>query len=270
MAVAGLFYSAQSRAGDDAADEAAARNQKIKEAMEASLKWYELLPNAEAPAPLTPHVAMRWINASRGRDAQDFLVLWVHDGRPVAAASVFPFDRDLCHELCSLSRKAELVARDRSRTVWAPESSGVEFHDVPDSPVPAETPVLRLAQMKSLAARFTATLTGWKDDESEREVLRLLPRPLYRYDIKGATETHPELRDGALFAFVQGTDPEVLLLLEVVVVDDRPRLQFAFARATSGGLEARLEDQPVWKVKRSNDKSSRTDPHFTIRRVLEY
>jgi hypothetical protein len=265
-----LIQSAPSRAADDrSAEETADRNQKIKEQMEASVNWYEVLPSAEASTPLTPRVGMRWINASRGRDAQDFLLLWVHDGRPVAAASVFPFGRDLCHELCSLSRKAELVARDRSGTVWAPESSGVKFHDVADGLAPAATPELRLAQMKSLGARFTATLTGWKDDESDREVLRLLPRPLYRYDIKAAAETHPDLRDGALFAFVQGTDPEVLLLMEDVVLDNRPRWQYAFARATSGALEARLGEQLVWKVARANDRAPRTEPQITIRRVLE-
>src|SRR5262249_53144581 len=162
-----------------------------------------------------------------------------------------------------------LVARDRGGTVWAPESPGVEFHDVPDGPAPAETPVLRLAQMKALGARFTATLTGWKDDESDKEVLRLLPRPLYRYDMKAARDTHLNLRDGALFAFVQGTDPEVLLLVEAVVLDDRPRWQYAFARATSGALEARLGDELVWRVARANDKASRTDPQITFRRVLE-
>src|SRR5262245_53439951 len=143
LAVAGLIQFGPSRAADDQSlPETSDRNQKIKELMEASVKWYEVLPSAEASTPLTPQVAMRWINASRGRDAQDFLLLWVHDGRPVAAASVFPFGRDLCHELCSLSRNAELVARDRSGTVWAPESAGVKFHDVPDGPAPAGTPEL--------------------------------------------------------------------------------------------------------------------------------
>ncbi len=270
IAVVGLIQSVGARAGDDkSAEETSRRNQKIKEAMEASMKWYEVLPKADARIPLSPQVALRWINASRGRDAQDFLLLWVHNGRPVAAASVYPYERYLCHELCSLSRNAELVARNGGDTVWAPESAGVEFHDVPDGPAPAETAVLRLAQMKSLGARFAATLTGWKDDESEKEVLRLLPRPLYRYDIKAATETHANLRDGALFAFVQGTDPEALLLVEEVVLDDRPRWQYAFARATSGGLEARLGDQLVWKVPRSTNTTSRTNPHVTFQRVLE-
>lgn len=270
LAVVALIQSVQAGAGDDrSADEASARNQQIKEQMEASAKWYEVLPSAEASTPLTPQVAMRWINATRGRDAQDFMLLWVHDGRPVATASVFPFDRDLCHEVCSLSRNAELIARDGGGTVWAPKSAGVKFQDMPDAPAPAETAKLRLTQMKSLAARFTATLTGWKENESDTEVLRLLPSPLYRYDIPAGTETHPDLRDGALFAFVQGTDPEVLLLVEAVAPGDRLRWQYAFARATSGGLEARRGDELVWKVARSTNTTSRTDPEITFRRPLE-
>jgi hypothetical protein len=270
VAVTGLIGPVLAQAGDDQPnDDVSARNRKIQEQMEASVKWYELFPNAEARAALSPQIALRWINASRGREAQDFLLLWVHDGRPVAAASVFPYDRYLCHELCLLSRSAELVARDSGGTLWAPKSAGVEFHDVPDAPAPAETPALRLAQMKSLAARFTATLTGWKDDESDKEVLRLLPRPLFRCDIKAAAEAHANLRDGALFAFVQGTDPEVLLLLELVVLDGRPRWQYAFARATSGGLEARLGDVLVWKVARATNTTSRTNPDITVQRLLE-
>src|SRR5260221_5540688 len=125
LAVVGMIQSVQSHAGDDrSAEETAARNRKVQEAMEASAKWYDVLPNAEARTPLTPQVALRWINASRGREAQDFLLLWVHDGRPVAAASVYPYDRYLCHELCSLSRNAELMARTGGGTVWAPESAG--------------------------------------------------------------------------------------------------------------------------------------------------
>jgi hypothetical protein len=85
-------------------------------------------------------VALRWINASRGRNAQDFLLLRVHDGHHDAAASVFLFDRDLYHELCSLSRTAEPVARGCGRTLWAPESAGLKFKDVPDGPAPVETP----------------------------------------------------------------------------------------------------------------------------------
>lgn len=269
-AFAVLVLALRVPAGDDPpVDETPDPNRKIQALMEASVEWHELLPNAHARTPLTPQVALRWINPSRGRHAQDILVLWVHDGRPIATASVFPRDGYLCHELGSLSRGAELVARDGDIVVWAPDSAGVEFNDFPDSPPPAESPIVRLRQMKSLGERLTATLTGWNEDDSAREVLRLLPRPLYRYDMNAAKQTHADLRDGALFAFVQGTDPEALLLLEAVVVDDQPRWQYAFSRATSGGLEARLGDELVWKAERFADSQSRTKPHITLKRVID-
>src|SRR5262245_19105706 len=110
MVVVGLIQSLPCRAGDDQSDrETSERQQRIKDFMEQSVKSYELSPNAAARTPLTPQVAMRWINASRERDKQDFLLLWVHEGRPLAAASVFPTTRYLCHEFCSLSGNAELV-----------------------------------------------------------------------------------------------------------------------------------------------------------------
>ena len=65
---------------------------------------------------------------------------------------------------------------------------------------------------------------------STREALelRLLATPLYRY-----RDTSPEGSDGALFAFVQGTDPEVLLLVET-----------ATTRPLRNGGRARLLHRP--------------------------
>ena len=55
----------------------------------------------------------------------------------------------------------------------------------------AESPVVRLRQMKGLVQRFSATLTGWKSSESQPRRIALLPQQLYRYDIKAAKATHP-------------------------------------------------------------------------------
>ena len=54
-------------------------------------------------------------------------------------------------------------------------------------------------------------MLGWKADSTDREELRLLPKPLYRYEPKAGP-----VIDGAVFAFVMGTDPESLLLIEAV------------------------------------------------------
>jgi len=96
------------------------------------------------------------------------------------------------------------------------EAAGVEFKDVPKAPKPAKTPAERLRQMKAIAEGFKATMTGWAADNSDQEALRLLPRPLHRYDLANAKDPDPKLVDGALFAYVQGTDPEVVLILEAI------------------------------------------------------
>ena len=51
---------------------------------------------------------------------------------------------------------------------------------------------------------------------------------------------------GALFAFVQGTDPEVLLLIESRRDDAGAAWKYGLARMTSRALAARHNDQEVW------------------------
>jgi hypothetical protein len=91
---------------------------------------------------------------------------------------------------------------------------------------------------------------------------------VFRYDLQEAKTAHPDLIDGALFAFVQGTDPEVLLLLEAVRHDKGPRWQFACARATAGGLEAKLDGQVVWSADKSSGNVPPSSPQITIRKPL--
>ena len=116
---------------------------------------------------------------------------------------------------------------------------------------------------------FRATMTGWKGDNSDREELRLLPRPLYRYDIKEPSEVNPNLQDGALLGFVMGTDPEVVMVLEAVSRDGRSVWQYAFARATSGGLEARLDGKVVWVAEKYPGNRGPNNPQLTLGRPLE-
>jgi hypothetical protein len=237
--------------------------------MEYSLQWYEVLPSAEASAPLKPRVVLSWRNAVRGEQAKDLLAIWLDGGRPSAVASIFPWEGKLCHEFGSLMREGGLVAKSGEAIVWSPRAGGVEFCDLPDAPAPADSPEARLRQMKALAERFSATLIGWKASEAGPEQLRLLPKPLYRYELAGSTPAHPDLVDGALLAFVQGTDPEVLLLLEAVLVDGRPRWQYAFSRSTSGSLEARLGKTVVWQVDEMSDTASAAQPQIVLRRPIE-
>ena len=81
---------------------------------------------------------------------------------------------------------------------------------------------------EGLGRSIHATLIKWREG-SDREELRLLPQPVYRYESED-----PEVQDGGVFAFVQGTDPEVLLLLEAVRTEGGLVWIYGFVRGTRG------------------------------------
>jgi hypothetical protein len=241
---------------------------KLNEVIEKSVGWYDVLPE-EGAAPLTPVPVIRWRNVVRGQEGEAMMVVWPHNGRPIAVASIYPWEGSMNHEFDSLSRGTKLLAKDKDRVIWSPQTPGVEFKQVPGAPKPAKAPAERLLQMKGIAERFKATMTGWAADNSDKESLRLLPRPLYRYDLANAKEPDPQLLDGGLFAYVQGTDPEVVLILEAIGSAEKAEWHYACVRATSGGLEVKLGDDIVWTAPKYPNARDPKLPHFTMRRVLE-
>lgn len=238
---------------------------RLNEAIEKAIDWYDVFPAAGEKA-LAPVAVARWRNVVRGQQGEAMMVLWCHNGRPAAVASVYPWQGKMVHEFDSLSRGAKLFAREKDAVIWSPAAAGVEFKAVPKAPAPAKTAAARLLQMKALAEGFKATLTGWAPDDSDRQELRFRPRPLHRYDAK---DPDPPLLDGALFAYVQDTDPEVVLLLEAVGTAEKAEWQYAFARATSGGLEVKLGDEVVWTAKKHPANRDPKLPHFSMHRLLE-
>lgn len=210
-----------------------------------------------------PICVLRWANVPRGsHDAMSFI--WTAQGRPQAALSVIVWGTSVSkvqvqHEFQSLSRHG-IVARRDGRRVWNPATAGVEIRPVPDAPPPAETAAARLRQMKMLARRFSSTLQGWYGGDLRREELRMLPRPLYRYEGK-----HADLLDGTLFAFVAGTDPEVLLMLEAARADSHYRWRYALAKTCSGVLEVRYQNKAVWRAPKAPNGAKHPYYHFAPR-----
>jgi hypothetical protein len=107
-------------------------------------------------------------------------------------------------------------------------------------------------------------MLGWKADSNDQEKLRLLERPLYRYE----PETGPVI-DGAVFAFVQGTDPESLLMIELVEEASQLKWEYAFARRTAGRLEWRLDVVVVWSAPLNPEYKDPQGPHFTVHIVID-
>ncbi len=253
-------------AGDTPPDEP----KKLNDLIEGSVNWYDVYPVALGKDRLAPKVVLRWRNVPRGQEGDAMMAVWPHNGRPVALASIYPWMGKMCHEFGSLSRESKVNAREKDTVIWAPAVAGVEFKPVPDAPKPATTEAARLRQMKALAERFKATMTGWVGDNTDQEALRLLPRELYRYDLPAGAQHEAKLVDGALFAYVvQGTDPEAVLVLEAVGTTEAAEWQYAFVRATSAGLEVKLGDAVVWSAKKYPTNRDPSLPHFTMQRTIE-
>jgi hypothetical protein len=201
---------------------------------------YSITVDKDRSAELVSKPILSWTNPLR-ETPDGSLFLWTYRDRPQVAASFYTYgevNANIDHEFQSLSADA-LVARRKEKPVWEPSGPGVEFKEVPQAPAPAESEVERLTQMRTIARGFTATVGS----NNERHELRLLPQPLYRYP-----EKDKQVLDGALFAFVQGTDPEVLLLLEARRTKDENRWHYALARMSDCLLDVEHDGASVWKA----------------------
>jgi hypothetical protein len=238
--------------------------EKIRAVIDEVLGRHEVFPDPESKEPLEVIPALRWSNNPRGTP-NALTVLYVRKGRPYAAACLFPYDRGMIHDFQSLSRASDkMEVRRNGEVVWHPEKAGVEYAPIPDAPAPKAGRPERLRQIKRLAERFESTMLGWRIDTNDREKLRRLPQPIYRYN----PDSGPVV-DGAVFAFVLGTDPESLLLIELVREEAQLRWVYAFARRTAGKLEGRLDGKAVWTAPLNPEYKDPRGPHFTVLMPLD-
>lgn len=112
-----------------------------------------------------------------------------------------------------------------------------------------EKPVFRLGKQYAEdivdGAIFLAGGRGWSE-------LRLLPTPIARYE-----DSRANLLDGALYAFVLGTDPEVFLFLEARSGKEGVEWQYALAPMTVFAVKGLYRGKAVWELP---DRQSSWDP----------
>lgn len=235
----------------------------LRQLIDDSIGWYGFYSEETSTEPMKPVIALRWPNNTRG-STDGATVLWIANGRPEAVAAIFPWEGLFVHEFDSLSRGTFVAKRD-DRVVWKPTTAGLQFRPITDAPTPAATAPARLRQMKSLTDQFKATLLGWLPDNSQREELRIMSRPIYRYNI----DKPAELQDGAIFAYATGTDPEAMLILEAFGAPGDYHWQYAFVRRTSGGLEGRFRNELVWTAEKYPQQRKSTLNHISFSRSLD-
>lgn len=259
VTIIACIASAAAGADDDSAADENART-VLQMLIDQSLDEFKLQGGPRLDQPLTLEARSRWDNNARG-SASGLTGIYTLDGRAAAVVCVYPWSGNLVHDFGSLSR-GKLTAERDGASFWSPQEPGVSFQRVTSVTPPSESRSARLLQLKELAQRrFSAQLVGWEADDSDRQELRLLPRPLYRYE-----GTSGEAIDGAVFAYVMGVDPEVLLVIEALQQDGEPRWEYAFVRRSSGELRGRLDDSVVWRAERYPNNQ---DPSGTQRGISQ-
>ncbi|MCC9601607.1 hypothetical protein LOC67_13700 [Stieleria sp. JC731] len=140
---------------------------------------------------------------------------------------------------------------------WRPETDELTMKPVPSAPAVGGNENARLRQMRSIARQFSAKM----QHDGRTNQLRLLPQPLYRYP-----DSTSEF-DGALFAFVwdNGTDPEVLLQIELGRSEGKAVWTYQPIRFTWRAVEVSVADKTVWKKAEffERNQALQTTPYLT-------
>jgi hypothetical protein len=200
------------------------------------------------PLKFDPTPILRWTNPLEDGQIHGAAYIWTDGERPLVIGQLFSYlngkgGRVYCHAFHSLAT-SPLEATRSGKPFWKPAEKGIEWLPVPGADAPADSRSRRLIQMREIARRVTAYT---EEQARGKRVLRLMPQPLYRYAEKaGAKE------DGAIFAFVVGNDPEVLLVLEAIDGRTGPQWHYGFARSTRSQSVALLDEREVWRYEPGN------------------
>jgi hypothetical protein len=185
------------------------------------------------------------------RDAQNVSV-WGYggNGRPAAllSLSLVPSPKGAqarwMYELNSLSTRP-VEAKIPGAKNWSTRQSGLEFKALSDAPDPAEMEDDRTQQLHDLSARFTGFESfpdKGRDGPLERFKLRFIPEPIHRYRDPGRGQV-----DGAIFLLTRGTNPEVVLVIELVRDSlKNTSWRYALTRLSFAQLHIELDGTDVW------------------------
>jgi hypothetical protein len=165
--------------------------------------------------------------------------LWTDRGQPAAMMKVERYrqgERAPHWLYCFASLSPERIGAEwDGNPPFVAREPGIAWTPLENEP--ANSRPKRLVQMRDLARRFSATQV---EPTAKQDVfqMRLLPRPLYRYD-EGLDV------DGAVFGFTgTGTNPDLLLILESAKSGG---WRYGFAAMTVSGLTVKLEDAVIWQ-----------------------
>ena len=210
--------------------------------MQATGASYDVTLGDGRKAKFRPDPVLRWTNPVSGVIDGGLFVWQDESQRPIAAAQIFiaPGTEDLwLHEFQSLARQPIRFTL-RGRPVWTPQKPGIDFKELEDAPPPANSATASMSQMRRICRRFSIQDDFLGDSEDH---LRLMPTPLLRYSDESAN-------DAAIFTFAHGTDPELLLVIELraAAAGEPATWHVGLAPMTSYAITAELDGREYWSV----------------------
>jgi hypothetical protein len=175
------------------------------------------------------------------------------EGRPKALVTAEVYqapDRShlMTFEFLSLTETRFSLKHKSEHVRWDPTGSALDLKEMPDAPKPAATAGARLAQMRQLARRFAA-----KERVNNVSIdCRLLTQPIDRY--QSAAE---KIVEGAIFAYANGTNPEVGVVFE----SDGDGWLYGIIRLTAAEASVTLDGRQVAAFEAFNP-GGRTDGRY--------
>jgi hypothetical protein len=171
--------------------------------------------------------------------------VWTDQGRPVAFEKIEAMTRgspEWGYCFTSVAENLLTVKWDDGRE-FRSTAPGVEYLPLPDAPpVPMQNAARKLAARR-LVRDFSARILS-DDSANNWEEMRLLPTPILEYR---SSERDEYL--GAVFGLTtNGTNPDVLILLEPRESDGKPVWHYGVGRMTIGGVTLKYADKTVWQV----------------------
>ncbi|MDA1054058.1 MAG: hypothetical protein O3C40_26720 [Planctomycetota bacterium] len=189
---------------------------------------------------LAEEPAIWYTNPVRSAHGTGATFFWLNGSRPIAAVSLSIRDEGRLFRELTMLDDVPLTATRDGQPIWSPRKPGTTWASLPEAPHPGDSESIRLLQMRSMSRRFQGRLIK---DQLEGGSLRVLSKPLHRYQ-----DAEAGIIDGAVFALVEATDPEILLSFEARSNESGGAWHYRLARMTSRPSEVTLDGKLHWST----------------------
>ncbi len=201
--------------------------------------------------------ALNWSNPVFGT-TDGAVFIWVRDERPSAVLKTYQTKNSTWFEQVRSFSRHPIIARESKdgKVFWSPPATP-EMKPLENAPVPADNPAARLTQMKVLHQSFSVTGKMVPGNQPE---MRPLPQPIYRYQ-------SDKIIDGAILAFVQGTAPDMLLILEAREMDGKRQWFYQLGSIGIFAVDVQRDGKMVWQEERREAQTTKPTDIYDGRRL---